>query len=103
MQLKKAAHKTVHAQLLMVRDGQPLTKQILRDHFAKAKTAASAKYPNLAKEIAEFWFYDLRAKAADDTSAERGEQAASDLLGHDSIKTTQKHYLRRGKIVRPVK
>ncbi|MFS2027122.1 tyrosine-type recombinase/integrase [Massilia sp. CT11-137] len=103
IQVRKAGHKTVHAQILMVRDGQPMTKQILRDHFAKAKEAATEKYPELAKAIKEFWFYDLRAKAADDTSAERGEQAASDLLGHDSVKTTQKHYLRRGKIVRPVK
>lgn len=103
IQVKKAAHKTVHAQILMVRDGQPMTKQILRDHFKKAKEAAAAKRPDLAEAIKEFWFYDLRAKAADDTSTERGEQAASDLLGHDSVKTTRRHYLRRGKIVGPVK
>jgi len=103
IQVSKASHKTVHAQILMVRDGQPMTKQILRDHFKKAKEAAAEKHPELAKAIKEFWFYDLRAKAADDTAAERGEQAASDLLGHDSVKTTQKHYLRRGKIVGPVK
>ena len=103
IQVKKAAHKTIHAQILMARDGQPMTKQILRDHFAKAKDAAIKKYPELAQDIKEFWFYDLRAKAADDTSVDRGEQAASDLLGHDSIKTTRKHYLRRGKIVGPVK
>lgn len=103
IQVRKAGHKTVHAQILMVRDGQPMTKQILRKHFAKAKEAAAEKYPEMAEAIKEFWFYDLRAKAADDTSAERGDQAASDLLGHDSIRTTRKHYLRRGKIVGPVK
>jgi len=103
IQVRKAGHKTVHAQILMVRDGQPMTKQILRDHFAAAKAAATEKHPELAEAIKEFWFYDLRAKAADDTSVERGEQAASDLLGHDSLKTTRKHYLRRGKIVVPVK
>jgi len=103
IQVRKAGHKTVHGQLLMARDGKPMTKQILRDHFAKAKEAAAEKHPALAKAIKEFWFYDLRAKAADDTSDERGEQAASDLLGHDSVKTTRRHYLRRGKIVAPVK
>lgn len=103
IQVRKAGHKTVHEQILMVRDGQPMTKQVLRDHFTKAKAVAAAKYPDLAPAIKEFWFYDLRAKAADDTSAERGEQAASDLLGHDSVKTTRRHYLRRGKIVGPVK
>ena len=45
----------------------------------------------------------LRAKTADDTSDERGDQTASDLLGHDSIKTTQRHYLQRGKIVAPTR
>lgn len=103
IQVKKAGHKTVHGQLLMARDGKPMTKQILRDHFAKAKEAAAEKHPDLAGAIREFWFYDLRAKAADDTSVQRGEQAASDLLGHDSPRTTRKHYLRRGKIVTPVK
>jgi integrase len=100
---RKANHKTVHAQILMVRDGQPMTKQILRDQFTAAKAAAAEKHPELADAIKEFWFYDLRAKAADDTSIKRGEQAASDLLGHDSVKTTRKHYLRRGKIVTPVR
>lgn len=103
IQVKKAGHKTVHGQLLMARDGKPMTKQILRDQFAKAKEEAAKKHPDLAEAIREFWFYDLRAKAADDTSSQRGEQAASDLLGHDSPRTTRKHYLRRGKIVVPVK
>jgi integrase len=103
IQVRKAAHKTVHGQILMARDGKPMSKQILKDHFAAAKEAAAAARPELAGAIKEFWFYDLRAKAADDKSTELGEQAASDLLGHDSVKTTRKHYLRRGKIVGPVK
>jgi len=103
IQVRNAAHKTVHAQILMARDGKPMTKQILKDHFAAAKEAATAARPGLAGAIKEFWFYDLRAKAADDTSTALGDQAASDLLGHDSVKTTRKHYLRRGKIVTPTK
>lgn len=103
IQVRKAGHKTEHGQLLMNRDGMPLTKQVLRDHFKKAKEAATAKHPELAAALKDFWFYDLRAKAADDTSDERGEQAASDLLGHDSVKTTRRHYLRRGKIVTPTR
>jgi len=101
--LHSAQGPAEHGQLLMTRDGKPMTKQILRDHFAKAKEAAAAKHPELAEQIKQFWFYDLRAKAADDTSDERGDQAASDLLGHDSVRTTRRHYLRRGKIVTPVK
>ncbi|MGI4717253.1 MAG: tyrosine-type recombinase/integrase [Janthinobacterium lividum] len=103
IQVKKAAHRTVHAQLLMRADGQPFIHRALKAHFRKARDAAIKARPDLAQAIGEFWFYDLRAKAADDTSTERGEQAASDLLGHDSPRTTRKHYLRRGKVVSPTR
>jgi integrase len=52
----------------------------------------------MADSIRKFHFYDLRAKVADNTSDLRSDQAASDLLGHDSVKTTQRHYLGRGKM-----
>lgn len=83
--------------------GKRLSKAVLRNHFVEARAAAGKEHPEMAEQIAAMWFYDLRAKAADDTADDRGEQAASDLLGHDSVRTTQRHYLRRGKIVSPVK
>lgn len=100
---RKATHSIVTAALLVNMHGKRMTSAVLRNHFDKARDTAAEKTPALAKEIKAFWFYDLRAKAADDTSDDRGEQAASDLLGHDSVKTTQRHYLRRGKIVDPTK
>lgn len=103
IQVRKASHKTVHGQLLMSRDGKPMTKQILRDRFKEAKEAAAKAHPELADEINQFWFYDLRAKAADDTAEGRGEEAARDLLGHDNVSTTRRHYLRRGRVVDPTK
>ena len=65
----------------------PLTKWVLRDSFTEArKTAAlkaeAAKKPAFAAEI-------------------HGDQAATNLLGHGSAKTTKDHYLRRDKIVAP--
>lgn len=101
--VRKAQHKIVHAQLLMNRDGKPMTQPALRSHFDRARLKAIDRHPKLAEQIKNFRFYDLRAKAADDTSDNRGEQAASDLLGHDNVKTTQRHYLRRGKIVAPTR
>jgi integrase len=103
IQVRKAGHKTVHAQILMVRDGQPMTKQILRDHFAKAKAAAAEKHPELAKAIKEFWFYDLRAKAADDTAEGPGRRGRARPAGPRNVSTTRRHYLRRGKVVGPTK
>ena len=40
---------------------------------------------------------------AADTADDHGDQAAADLLGHDSVSTTQRHYLRRGKMVSPTR
>ncbi|MNN55000.1 Phage integrase family protein [compost metagenome] len=100
---RKATHKIVTGALLTNIHGKRLTAPALRTHFDAAKKRAAKHVPELAQEIMAFWFYDLRAKAADDTSDDRGDQAASDLLGHDSVKTTQRHYLRRGKIVAPTK
>ena len=64
-------------------------------------TADEPKEKALADDIQAFWFYDLRAEAADDLAEMHGEQAAADLLDHDSCSTTQLHYLRRGKIISP--
>ena len=96
---RKKEYKVVTAALLVNLHGKRLTAPVLRNHFDDARIAAAKANPAIAAEIKAFHFYDLRAKAADDTSDERGDQAASDLLGHDSVKTTQRHYLRRGKIV----
>jgi integrase len=100
---RKQSHNIVTAALLTNMHGKRLTAAVLRNHFDEARAKAAEEMPQLAQAIRAFWFYDLRAKAADDTSDKRGDQAASDLLGHDSVKTTQRHYLRRGKIVTPTK
>jgi integrase len=103
IQVRKVGCKVKTAALLVNQQGKRLTGPTLRTHFDKARDAAAEKTPALTKDIKKFRFYDLRAKAADDTADGRGEEAARDLLGHESVKTTQSHYLRRGKIVAPTK
>jgi integrase len=103
IEARKAGCKIKTAALLVNQHGKRLTGPTLRSQFDKAKAAAAVKAPAMASDIEKFRFYDLRAKAADDTADGRGEEAARDLLGHDSVRTTQKHYLRRGKIVTPTK
>jgi integrase len=101
---RKAEYKVWSAALAVNLHGMAMTKQVLRTHFGKARTAAAAAAsPQMAGEILKFWFYDLRAKAADDVSDDRGDQAAANLLGHANVATTQRHYLRRGKRVGPTK
>jgi integrase len=103
IKVRKSGHKVKSAALLVNQNGKRLTAPALRSQFEKAREAAAEAAPPLSNAIKNFRFYDLRAKAADDTADGRGEEAARDLLGHDSVKTTQRHYLRRGKIVTPTK
>ncbi|MFJ9450281.1 tyrosine-type recombinase/integrase [Herbaspirillum sp. NPDC101397] len=101
--VRKRGYINASSSLLTNLQGRKLSYAMLRKYFDKAKKDAAQTFPEIADAISEFWFYDLRAKAADDTSDLRGDQAASDLLGHESVRTTQRHYLRRGKIVLPTR
>ncbi|MES2164618.1 MAG: tyrosine-type recombinase/integrase [Pseudomonadota bacterium] len=100
---RKAEHNIVTDALLVNLHGKRLTVPALRYQFDKARKLAKVALPEAEDDLSEFIFYDLRAKAADDTKDQRGEQAATDLLGHDSVKTTQRHYFRNGKKVQPTK
>ena len=100
---RKETYKVWCANLAVNTRGLPMTKQVLRTGFKDAKDAAIKAAPELKDAIKAFWFYDLRAKAADDVADERGDQAAADQLGHGSVAVTQRHYLRRGKTVGPTR
>lgn len=100
---RKEKYKVWCANLTVNLQGLPLTKHTLRNHFEPARAAAALANPGMADDIKAMWFYDLRAKAADDTADEHGDQAAANLLGHDNVTTTQRHYLRRGKKVGPTR
>lgn len=102
---RKAVYKIYSASLIVNERGMPMTQGVLATHFEDAREAAAkvAATPEVAAEIRKMWFYDLRAKAADDTADKSDEQTAANLLGHDSVATTRKHYLRRGKVVKPTK
>jgi integrase len=100
---RKAKYKVWCTSLTVNLQGLALTKHTLRNHFEPARAAAAIAHPEKADEIKEMWFYDLRAKAADDTADDHGDQAAADLLGHKNVATTRRHYLRRGKKVGPTR
>lgn len=102
IEARKAGHKVKSAALLVNHAGKRMTAPAL-SAVRKARDSAAAVTPALASAVNEFRFSDLRAKAVDDTADGRGEEAARDLLGHESVRTAQRHYLRRGKIVAPTK
>lgn len=100
---RKAQYQVEHPYLLVNRHNGPLTPGVLCGLFKQPKGRACLENPSLKVAIRAFWFSDLRAKAADDVGDERGAQDATDPLGHDSQRTTSRHYRRRGTIVRPTK
>lgn len=85
---RKRTHHITTAALLTNTNGKRLIAAVLRNNFDAARKNPAIANPDQAEAIRQFHFYDLRAKAADNTSDERGEQAACDLLGHESIRTT---------------
>lgn len=105
---RKQTYRTWSASLLVSVRGKAMSKQMLRDAFEDARASAAEaaekdRNEELAAQIRAFWFYDLRAKAADDVADERGEIAASKQLGHASVQTTKRHYLRRGPRIQATK
>ncbi|WP_126353933.1 hypothetical protein [Mycoavidus cysteinexigens] len=95
--------KTIKNEGITTLLGKPMTKGSLKYYFDSAREKAAKAHPEFKDQLKAFWLYDLRAKAADDTSAEKGDQAAADLLGHIDVRTTKRHYLRRGKKVAPTR
>jgi integrase len=84
--------------------GERMTEYMLRGAFDRARVKAIEAHPELAEEIKNFQFRDLRAKAATDKDDIDGLAAAQDQLGHTTPAMTA-HYVRhrRGKIVKPTK
>lgn len=96
--------KSMGATLLNTTQGYPLSKAGLRGAFDRARIAAASARPDLAEQIRNFQFRDLRAKAGTDKEEAHGMEAAQAQLGH-STPTMTAHYVRhrRGKLVEPTR
>lgn len=100
---RKAACTIWTKALIVATSGKPMTQRGVDSAFKRARISAAKAHPKLADAIKTMRFYDLRAKAADDVSDVHGEAAAAALLGHESVSTTRRHYLRQGRIVGPTR
>lgn len=99
-----SARKVMSLRLVNGMDGQPLSKHMLRGAFDRARQAAAKEYPELAEQIKNFQFRDLRAKAGTDKDAAHGMGAAKDQLGHTTEQMTKQYVRhRKGKLVTPTK
>lgn len=85
-------------------DGQRMTTYMLRYAFEAARKKAAAENPKIEKDIQNFQFRDLRAKAATDVDDISGINAAQAQLGHTTTAMTARYVRhRRGKLVKPTK
>lgn len=102
--IQRIDQRKVVGMALAAKNGQALTKSMLRGAFDRARKAAAVAHPEIADKIRAFQFRDLRAKAGTDTEESRGMAAAKDQLGH-TTETMTAHYVRhrRGKLVKPTK
>ena len=88
--------------LFLNRHGRPLTRSSLSRQFLELRKSIMQQRPELSDELADFQFRDLRAKAATDIYLAADTRTAADQLGHASERMT-KIYIRRGKILKPIK
>lgn len=93
--LKRAKERQIKSLwILSCQNGQPVTYAMLRKRFDKARAASGV----------HFQLRDLRAKAATDVDENTRREDAQKLLGHSSIKTTERYVrARKGERVKPVK
>lgn len=82
--------------------GNPMTRALVTNNFLDVKRKAIALYPELRKELEQFQFRDLRAKAGTDKSLSAGDDEARKQLGHTSLRMT-KRYIRKDKVISPTK
>ncbi|ERF78035.1 integrase [Gallibacterium anatis] len=82
--------------------GRKLSRRTLTERFAELREKLIRQYPELEKELANFQFRDLRAKAGTDKSLAENEEAARKQLGHTSLQMT-KRYIRKDKPIAPTK
>ena len=96
--------KVMGLSLVNMQDGTPMTKYMLRHAMDAARDAAVKLAPHLEKQIREFQFRDLRAKAATDKDEVEGIAAAQEQLGHTTTAMTRQYVRhRKGKLVTPTK
>ncbi|HWH86202.1 MAG TPA: tyrosine-type recombinase/integrase [Pseudomonas sp.] len=96
--LRKVGHRIRSTRLVVMEDGQAMTKSMLRKRFDDAREAAGIPK-------ADFQMRDLRAKAATDKEESTGNiLQARDQLGHTTVGMTEQYIRqRKGLKVTPTK
>ena len=97
---RRRALNATHLMLLSTPDGKPVTMQMLRSRWDKAREAAAKAHPDLAEQIRAMYLRDMRSRASD-LAGSLAE--ASKLLQHSSERVTSMHYRTKAERVKPVR
>lgn len=81
--------------------GGQMQRHTLTVRFAELRNRLIAEHPELADELRNFQFRDLRAKSGTDKFLSDDRAAAQEQLGHTSSQTTN-IYIRKGKLIAPL-
>lgn len=87
--------------LFLNKRGKKLTRARLGDWFKQLRDILAEQSPELAGELENFQFRDLRAKSATDIYLSADHTAAKEQLGHSSERMTET-YIRKAKILKPL-
>lgn len=84
-------------------NGSKMTRARLARRFSELRDKLAAAHPEMAEDLKQFQFRDLRAKSGTDAYLNSGSvEAAQKQLGHASPDMT-KNYLRKDKTLKPLK
>lgn len=102
---RRKALKAPHLYLLSTPTGRPVTYRMLNDRWVKARQAAAEKAEadglhDFAARIRRMWLRDMRKRASD---LAESDQEAADLLQHDDVRLTRKHYRSAVRTLKPVR
>jgi integrase len=97
---RRRAIKADHLFLLTTPDGKPVTAQMLRGAWDRAREAAAKAHPELADQIRAMYLRDMRKRAA---SLAGTLDEASELLQHSDKRITRLHYRQAPAKVKPVR
>lgn len=87
----KQSHKIHVLQLICTETGRPISQNALRLRFDKARDKAIKQNPAIARDIQNFQFRDLLAKAASDKAESKTMRDAQLQLDHSSMAMTERY------------
>lgn len=87
--------------LFRQKHGRVMTRPRLTQLFWRLRKQIIAQHPELASELNNFQFRDLRAKSATDIYLKSSKTAAKEQLGHTSESMTE-NYIRLSKVQQPL-